>query len=465
MQTMHSVKLRCIGVVLASLAGCGGIPVATGSISGRSAPDTVLSSPGRWKETSLHSFNYADGAYNLYAGLVFDGAGNLYGTSQSGGNYGCNIRESCGVVFELTHAANGTWKEKVLHTFFSNDSLGFFPRAGLIVDANGNLYGTTSSGGPYCSGSVGCGVVFELSPNSGEWTEKVLYGFKGVTDGSGPEGALTFDAAGNLYGTTVAGGDADDGTIFELIRQTNGSWVKRTLHSLTRDEGAGPESKLVFDNAGNLYGTADFEGAYRSCGGYGCGTAFQLRPGTNGIWSLKVLHSFGKGIDGAYPVSGLSIDSAGNLFGVTDQGGPHTAALQQPCFVYGCGTVFELMRQKTGKWTERTIHDFGKGTDGNLPRGDLIRDDSGALYGTAVFGGLYGAGNAFRLIRGSDNKWEEQVLHNFGKGKDGANPYSGMIFDQAHNLYGTTAYGGSYRAGTCSKSHGCGTIFEITPEP
>jgi uncharacterized repeat protein (TIGR03803 family) len=392
--------------------------------------------------------------------LVFDAAGNLYGTTQSGGNYGCNILESCGVVFELTRGTNGKWTEKVLHNFFPSDSLGFFPRAGLIVDAKGNLYGSTSSGGPYCSGSVSCGVVFQLSPNSGEWTEKVIYAFRNLTDGDGPEGALTFDAAGNLYGTTIGGGEKDDGTIFELIPQSNGLWSKRTLHSFTRDEGDGPEDKLVFDNAGNLYGTTDREGAYRSgCDGYGCGTAFQLRPGTNGFWTLKVLHSFGKGNDGAYPVSGLTFDSAGNLFGVTSQGGMHGAA----CFAYGCGTVYELMRENTDKWTERIIHDFGTGTDGNLPRGDLILDDSGAMYGTAVLGGVYGAGNAFRLIRGSHNKWEETVLHNFGHGNDGMNPYSGMIFDRAHNLYGTTAYGGNYGTGACSKSKGCGTIFKITP--
>jgi uncharacterized repeat protein (TIGR03803 family) len=452
--------------VLLGLAGCAGAvngtlrAPPTGPISERSAPNAVLAPPGRWRETSLYSFNYTDGAYNLYAGLVFDTAGNLYGTTQSGGNYGCSILESCGVVFELTRGAKGKWTEHVLHSFFSNDSLGFFPRAGLIVDTNGNLYGSTSSGGPYCSGSVGCGVVFELSPNSGEWTEKVIYGFRGVTDGDGPEAALTFDAAGNLYGTTITGGDKDNGTIFELTPQSNGSWSKRTLHSFTRDEGEAPEAKLAFDNAGDLYGTTDREGAYRSgCGGYGCGTAFQLRPGRDGSWALKVLHSFGNRNDGAYPVSGLTADSAGNLFGVTSQGGMQNPA----CFAYGCGTVYELMREKADKWTERIVHDFGGGTDGNLPRGDLILDDGGAIYGTAVFGGLYGAGNAFRLIRGSDDQWKETVLHNFGHEKDGANPYSGMIFDQAHNLYGTTAYGGNYHASTCSKSHGCGTIFILTP--
>jgi hypothetical protein len=121
------------------------------------------------------------------------------------------------------------------------------------------------------------------------------------------------------------------------------------------------------------------------------------------------------------------------------------------------------MRENTDKWTERIIHDFGSGTDGKLPRGDLILDDRGAMYGTAVLVGVYGAGNAFRLIRGSHNKWEETVLHNFGHGNDGMNPYSGMIFDRAHNLYGTTAYGGNYGTGACSKSKGCGTIFKITP--
>lgn len=349
----------------------------------------------------------------------------------------------------------------MLHSFFASDPLGFWPRAGLIVDAKGNLYGTTASGGPFCSGSISCGAVFELLPKSGSWTEKVIHGFMGGRDGDGPGAALTFDAAGNLYGTTAEGGDQDCGTIFELTPQSGGSWTERILHSFSLHEGCEPKSKLTFDNAGSLYGTADFGGAYGSaCGGDGCGTAFQLKPGTSGIWTLRILHSFGKGSDAAYPVSSLAIDSAGNLFGVTSQGGKHSTA----CFAYGCGTVFELMRAKADKWTERVIHDFGSGTDGNLPRGDLIFDDRGALYGTAVFGGLHGDGNAFQLIPRAGDKWEERVLHNFGNRKDGAFPYSGMILDQAHNLYGTTASGGNYRVGMCRKSGGCGTIFEVTPQ-
>jgi uncharacterized repeat protein (TIGR03803 family) len=427
-----------------------------GSIPERSAMTDAV----RWRETALHSFDYTDGAYNSYAGLVFDAAGNLYGTTQSGGSYGCNILESCGVVFELMRRGNGKWKETVLHSFFASDPLGFFPRAGLIIDAKGNLYGTTDSGGRFCLSSVSCGTVFELSPSGSQWSAKVIYSFRGTSDGSNPQAALTFDSAGNLYGTTSEGGDRDDGTIFELTPQVSGSWTKKILHTFTTREGDGPASKLAFDSRGNLYGTTGFGGAYRSaCGGYGCGTAFQLKPGTNGIWRMRVLHSFGNANDGAYPVSGLTVDSAGNVFGVTSQGGAHGST----CFTYGCGTVFELTRESRHTWMERIIHDFGSGTDGNLPRGDLIFDDSGALYGTAVFGGLYGGGDAFRLIRGAGSKWKEEVLHNFGNGKDGSLPYSGVIFDQGHNLYGTTDIGGRYRAGMCQKSKGCGTIFEITP--
>src|SRR5579883_464197 len=445
-----------IGIVLTLLAGCGGAPVATDPIS------PLRASPGRataqlhWRETLLHSFDYKDGAYDTYSGLIFDAAGDLYGTAQFGGGSICDYDESCGVVFELTRGTGNKWTETLVHSFSQCDALGFWPRSGLIADAKGNLYGTTDTGGPHCDG-VGPGTVFELSPNDGTWTPQVIYQFLGGSDGDGPQAALTFDAAGNLYGTTSEGGDRDDGTVFELKPQRNGTWLKLRLHSFTNREGWGPQSKLTLDKAGDLYGTTDFGGAYRSgCGGYGCGTAFALKPGPNGSWNLKVLHSFGHPNDGAGPVSGLTVDSAGHLFGVTAQGGMHGSA----CLNYGCGTVYELLRQKT-RWTERIIHEFGSGTDGSLPRGDLVFDQSGALYGTAVLGGLYGAGNAFRLIPGAKGKWQEDVLHNFGRHKDGVNPYSGMIFDKAQNLYGTTASGGKYDVGACLKSHGCGTIFEI----
>jgi len=471
--TTHIVRLCqfrivaavCISAVGASLAGCGSLPVTTGSISERNASRAATD----WKEVTLHSFDFTDGAYNSYAGLVFDAAGNLYGTTIYGGTSTCNLVKTCGVVFELTPVENGNWTEKVLHNFSSNDPLGWSPRSSLIIDAAGDLYGTTDEGGPFCS--VCGGTVFELLPSNGQWKQKVLHPFQVAAGGLSPQAPLTFDAAGNLYGTTVEGGAHYnyDGVIFELTAQIGGSWKYAILHSFTNSEGSSPDSKLTFDKAGNLYGTTSFGGAYPSgCGGYGCGTAFQLKPHANGHWTLKILHSFGKGLDGAFPVSALTLDSTGNLFGVTAQGGKKNATGPRECFAYGCGTVFELIRGKSDTWEEQIIHYFGSGNDGNLPRGDLILDNSGALDGTTVEGGPYGrgygGGNAFRLTP-AGSRWTETILHSFGSGTDGINPFSGMIFDQAHNLYGTTESGGSYRSGNCQASHGCGTIFEIKASP
>lgn len=449
----------------AVLAGCGGLPVTPGSVSERGAPNAAA--PLSWKETSLQSFDFTNGAYNTYAGLVADAAGNLYGTTQLGGTTMCDYVAGCGVVFELKRVANGKWTEKVLHSFAQCDAIGFWPRSGLTLDAKGNLYGTTDWGGQQCDG-VAPGTAFELlSSNKGrQWTPKVLHAFEGGTgDGASPQGALTFDRAGNLYGTTSEGGRSDNGTIFELSPQTNGTWERRILHTFTQRDGYGPHDKLAIDTAGDLYGTTDFGGTDRSgCGGYGCGTAFELKPNSSGLWSLSILHSFGKGLDGAYPASGLTLDSAGNLFGTTSQGGLHSSLVPpHACFRYGCGTVYEFARGKNGKRTERILYDFGGGTSGNLPEGDLIIDDSGALYGTTVEGGRYGDGVAFRLTPGSGGKWEEQVLHDFGNDGDGVHPYAGLIFDKAGNLYGTTDTGGNYNTSLCRKSNGCGTIFEISP--
>ena len=449
------------GAAAALLAGCGGIPATTTSVSERAATPFVRQAAGGWRETTLSSFDYIDGTYDTYSGLVFDADGNLYGTTQWGGYSTCQYDQSCGVAYELTRSSSGAWTETVIHEFSQCDPLGFFPRAPLIVDRKGNLYGTTAEGGPFCSG-VGPGAVFELSPNGGSiWTPNLIYQFRGTIDGEAPQAPLTFDRAGNLYGTTSEGGNRDDGTIFELTPQDHGRyWTKTLLHSFTNREGYSPHSRLTFDKAGDLYGTTTFGGAFASgCGGYGCGTAFELTPGKSGTRKLKVLHSFGYGNDGAYPVSALTLDSTGDLFGVTSQGGGHSSG----CLAYGCGTVFELTQKKSGAWTEQIIHDFGSGTDGNLPRGDLTRDDAGLLYGTAVLGGRYASGMAYRLSRGTSGAWQEDVLHDFGKGKDGALPYTGMIFDQAHNLYGTTDTGGQYRSGSCQMSKGCGAIFEITP--
>ncbi|MFI5115931.1 MAG: choice-of-anchor tandem repeat GloVer-containing protein, partial [Terriglobales bacterium] len=263
------------------------------------------------QEKVLYTFQggTGDGAFPQ-AGLIFDTAGNLYGTTSLGGAYGF------GTVFELTPTAGGTWTEKVLYSFKNDGTDGSNPKAGVIFDAAGNLYGTTSLGGAGVCQGAGCGTVFELTPAAGgTWTEKVLHSFGGATDGVIPEAGLIFDAAGNLYGTTGYGGPYNWGTVFELTPAAGGTWTENVLYSFQGGaDGAGPAAGLVFDAAGNLYGTTEVGGA-GVCQGNGCGTVFELTPAAGGTWTENVLYRFQSGADGANPYDALIFDAAGNLYG------------------------------------------------------------------------------------------------------------------------------------------------------
>ncbi len=381
-----------------------------------------------WTEKLLHNFgNGTDGA-SPYAGLIFDAAGNLYGTTSVGGTHGR------GTVFELTPQAGGGWTENVLHSF-SIPTDGYYPQAGLIFDAAGNLYGTTRNGG----GNRG-GTVFELTPLAGGgWTENVLHSFSIPTDGYYPQAGLIFDAAGDLYGTTIDGGTYGGGTVFELTPQAGGGWTETVLHSFNHNgtDGYTPQASLVFDGAGNLYGTTLYGGTHNS------GTVFELTPQAGGGWTEQVLHSFNfNGTDGYYPQASLIFDGAGNLYGTTLEGG-----------IYGVGTVFELTPQAGGGWTENVLHSFN-GTDGYNPYAGLIFDAAGNLYGTTYWGGTYDFGTVFELTPQAGGGWIDKVLHSFSMPTDGYHPQAGLIFDAAGNLYGTTSEGGT---------HGSGTVFEITP--
>lgn len=251
-----------------------------------------------------------------------------------------------------TPTAGGGWTERVLHNF-GNGVDGASPWAGLIIDATGNLYGTTHDGGTY-----GVGTVFELTPTGGGgWTEKVLHSFN-FTDGGGPYGGLVMDAAGNLYGTTYAGGSGGWGTVFELTPTGGGGWTEKVLFSFG-DIGGGPYAGLIFDSAGNLYGTTIGGGTY------GYGRVFELTPTGGGGWTEKVLHSFGiiNATDGAGPYAGLIFDSAGNLYGTTYSGPVINGAY--------VGTVFEL-QPTGGGWRETVLYSFSNGTDGSSPYGGLV---------------------------------------------------------------------------------------------
>jgi beta-xylosidase len=216
-----------------------------------------------------------------------------------------------------------------------------------------------------------------------------LHGFSSEDPNAGPVSAVIFDAAGNLYGTTRLGGSYYNGTVFRLVPQPDGKWKETVLHNFGNGkDGSGPVS-LIFDAAGNLYGTTTTGGAYESgCHGGGCGTVFELSPGYDGKWTERVLHSFGKGTDGVFPSGSLIFDAVGNLYGTTWTGGAHSSA----CSGQGCGTVFQLIPGTNGKWTERVLHSFNhNGRDGNGPDSSLIFDPAGNLYGTTRFGGTYGS--------------------------------------------------------------------------
>jgi uncharacterized repeat protein (TIGR03803 family) len=366
-----------------------------------------------------------------YANLLFDGDGNLYGTTYYGGVHGS------GTVFRLSPGAGG-WAETVLYNFCSVDGCadGTWPNAGLTLDAAANLYGTTWNGGAANS----YGTVFQLASGAGDtWTETVLHSFDQNGDGHYPYAVgLIFDAAGNLYGTTLRGSENDRGTVFKLMPGAGGTWTDTVLSRFgDLPHGSHPQAGLIFDTAGNLYGTTEAGGIYR------CGTVFKLTPNNNGRWTETVLHNF-KGSDGRSPYASLIFDTAGNLYGTTYKGGAH-----------GLGTVFKITPGANGTWAETVLHSFGARGDGYYPYASLISDVVGNLYGTTSWGGANGNyGVVFQLVPGVGGKWKEKVLHSFGASGDGVYPYASLILDAAGNLYGTTSQGGAVNSGT---------VFEITP--
>lgn len=272
--------------------------------------------------------------------------------------------------------------------------------------------------------------------------EKTLYAFgtPGTNDGMYPWSNVIFDAAGNLYGTTLDGGTHNYGTIFELSPGVNGQWTETILHEFLGPDGESPIAGLIFDAAGNLYGTAGFGGAN------GTGVVYELTP-QNGTWNYSVIFNFGpypQSGDGIFANSSLVFDGSGNLYGTTNQGGGDSRCFQ------GCGTVFELSPLGGGLWTEKVIHAFhADGLDGELPVGGVALDNNGALYGTTQNGGTAGSGILFQLkYSSSQNAWIETILHQFlGGATDGSFPMAGVLIYKGA-LYGTTDGGGANHFGT-----------------
>ncbi len=404
-------------------------------------------------ETVLYSFcaqggsKCTDGAIP-FAGVVFDQAGNVYGTASQGGAHGR------GVVFKLTPQG----KETVLYNFCSQSHCtdGEYPASVLVFDQKGNLYGVTGSGG-----ANKYGVVFEVTP---EGKEIVLYNFcaqRGCADGRYPTAGLVFDQKGNLYGTTYWGGAYKSsfcrggcGVVFRLSPKGKETVLYRFCALNNCLDGANPNG-VVFDQKGNLYGTTNIGGIHEVCAleSIGCGVVFKLTP----KGKETVLYSFcalgGQNCsDGMFPNVGLAFDQTGNLYGTTEFGGE-----------FATGTAFKL----TPKGQEIVLHSFcaqNNCTDGQAPLVGLIIDQKGNLYGTTDLGGAYyghcdlgnaGCGVVFKIT--PKDKEKETVLYSFCPQTgcpDGADPQTPLIFDQKGNLYGTSQYGGA---------HSYGAVFKLTP--
>jgi len=395
--------------------------------------------------TVIHSFTGGPDGGVPTAGVIMDAAGNLYGTAYNGGLPNCD--SGCGTVFKLTNTGSG-WIVKPLYAFKGGDD-GAYPSARVTIGPDGTLYGTTIAGGIgpcFDNNQPGCGIVFNLKPTAnvqpnalGGWIETVLYRFQG-TDGGQPQYAdLIFDKAGDLYGTSSSGGPGMFGTVYELM-PSNGSWTLNTLHGFNGDDGAFPTSGVIFDNAGNLYGVV---AGISSCA-YACGAVYELTPSGSG-WAEKSLYVFQDGNDGGDPGGGVILDGSGNLYGGTT--------------AYGMGrggTVYELT-PSGGAWIFNLLYSLTGGQGGG-PRDSLVMDKAGNLYGAANGDGSHKWGSIFKLTP-FNGGWTYTDLYDFTGGKDGGWPRGSLVLDANGNLYGTTMTGGE---GGCSFT-GCGVVFKITP--
>jgi uncharacterized repeat protein (TIGR03803 family) len=369
----------------------------------------------------LTSFDATNGL-NPYATPHTDKLGNVFGTTSNGGN------PNCGVVYELVNNGGGSYTNETLYNFTGEDD-GCIPSGGVVMDSEGNLYGTTETDGGYSYGEV-----YELVNHGGSYTLEVIHATTKGRDGIGPMGDLVM-FKGSLYGVTMQGGGAPChaggcGTVYRLTK-SGGKWVETVLHKFNyRGDGYYPLAGVNLDSDGNIYGTTE------RGGGFGKGTVFRLSSGT---YKETILYSFHGEADGCYPWSGVVRDSAGNLYG-TAAGCPGNA-----------GTVYQLKR--SGRKYEFSViltFDRSNGEDPIEQAGHLGLDSAGNVYGTAYGGGAYGYGTVFKLDAGS---FIYTDLHDFNKnGTDGYWPQGGVSMDSRGNLYGTTLNGGS---------NGDGTVWQI----
>ena len=395
--------------------------------------------------TVLHNFTGGQDGGTPFAGLTMDEAGNLYGAAADGGLTSCTSHQGfgCGTLFRVNRRSG--WSFSLLYTF-QGDNDGAYPLGALTIGHDGSLYGTTAIGGGGGCGLgilLGCGTVYNLKPAAVfcrnvlcSWTETVLYRFPGGAGGFFPEDGVIFDSAGNLYGTTNQGSISDGGgVVFELTPSGSG-WTETVLHEFTAipPDGSLPTSGLIFDSAGNLYGTTVAGGSEQG------GMVYQVVPnGSNSpfneLYSLQFPNIIAHG--------GVIADAAGNLYGTTLLGS-------------GAGSVFELVADGD-MWSYQLLYALPGPPGAWGPTANLTMDAAGNLYGTTYNGGgspncNLGCGTIFKLSPGNGG-WVYTLLHAF-TGSEGALPWGGVILDANGILYGTTTKGGTYNEGV---------VWELTP--
>jgi uncharacterized repeat protein (TIGR03803 family) len=385
----------------------------------------------------LHYFTGGPDGGEPTTALTLAGDGSFFGTTHTGSEQFGTV---FGTVFYLSDSGSG-WNLTTLVSFspFNYNPFGgpgVNPGTSIVIGPDGLPYGT-AGGGFY-----GCGVVYKLVREGGQWFENVLYQFGGAyggrQDGCGP-GAFFFDSAGNIYGITGGGGDSrcECGTVYEL-RPVDGGWQESILYDFQGGNDVNSPTGLSRDSSGNLYGTSWLGGQY------GFGTVFELSPSGSG-WTERILYSFQDGSDGAWPYSGVVWDGAsGNLYGGTIRAGQNEA-----------GTVFELAPSGDG-WNFSVIYQLGR-YYGGVPAAPTL-DAGGNLYGVTAGGGRWLHGTVFRLAR-SGGGWTYSELHDFDQ-IHGDGPQASLIFDSSGNLYGTAAGGGMNQ---CYGGSGCGVVFKIVP--
>jgi uncharacterized repeat protein (TIGR03803 family) len=421
-------------MTVSRLLGLPSFVIATSLFAGCAGQNATFGVPPAADASAVRSHTNSSNeqvVYNFTGGNDGGNAATGLTLDKSGNVYGTTVvggPYQCGTIFEAKPQASPPWSESALYSFTCYGD-GKNPHGGVTFDAQGNLDGTTVAGGTgYCTGD-GCGVVFQYASG----VERVLYGFTGLKDGFGPGSPLAIDTSGNIYSTTPDGGTAGVGTVYEL---QNGKSKVNVLHGFLgkRDGGTGSLGALLRDSSGDLYGVTE------TAGESGNGTVYRVSAGTNGKGKLTTLYTFKGTPDAGSPYGGLVADTAGNLYGTTYYGGAN-----------GLGAVFELARKGT-KYRERVLYSFKGGSDGSLSTSTLIFASPTQLYGTTSGGG--GSCDCGTIFSVDAKTGKEKVLHSFGASNDGAYPYYGLTREANGKLIGTTVAGGT---------KGQGTIFELTP--